>query len=118
MQIIPGKEQEYAEYKAKNTDPYGGAVIDYTEAWADLMEAKLDDGKKLEGIAGETSHTADTNGITGFQYGCAAQALSYYWIHGEQLRHWHNLDTQIKDEGEKANEDGGILNPAILTIGK
>ena len=67
------------------------------------MEAKLDDGRKLEDIAKETSHQTDTDGITGFMYGCAAQALAHYWVHGEALRRWHNLDTQITDEGEKAN---------------
>jgi len=33
-----------------------------------------------------------------------------------ELRQWHNLKTQIKDEGEKANASGGVLNPALLTI--
>jgi hypothetical protein len=50
-------------------------------------------------------------------YGCAVQGLAYFWEHGEELRQWHNLDTQIKDEGEQANKSGGVLNPAILTIG-
>jgi hypothetical protein len=35
----------------------------------------------------------------------------------EELRRWHNLRTQIGDEGEKANEDGGVLNPALLRVG-
>jgi hypothetical protein len=39
------------------------------------------------------------------------------WKHGEALRLWHNLKTQIRDEGEKANESGGVLNPACLSIG-
>ena len=36
---------------------------------------------------------------------------------GEDLRRWHNLDTQIRNEGEIANEKGGVLNPAIMSIG-
>lgn len=31
-----------------------------------------------------------------------------------QLR---NLDMQIQDEGERANESGGVLNPALLNLG-
>ena len=116
MQVIQGKEQEYAKYKANNTDPYGGAVVTYTERWADLMEAKLDDGLVIDDIAEETSHTADSEGITGFMYGCAVSALSFYWAYGEELRRWHNIDTQIQNEGEKANESGGVLNPALLNI--
>ena len=49
-------------------------------------------------------------------YGCAVSALGLFWEHGEELRQWHNLKTQIKDEGEKANASGGVLNPALLTI--
>lgn len=50
-------------------------------------------------------------------YGCAVSILSQVWIHGEELRRWHNLDSQIGTEGEKANESGGVLNPAVLNIG-
>lgn len=49
-------------------------------------------------------------------YGCAVSALAKFWVHGEQLRIWHNLDIQIGNEGEKANESGGVLNPALLNI--
>jgi len=99
-----------------NTDPYGGACVTYAEQWADLMEKKMAEGQKLEDIADATSHEADTDGITGFMYGCAVNILASCWEYGEQLRRWHNLDTQIGDEGEKANESGGVLNPALLNI--
>jgi hypothetical protein len=48
----------------------------------------------------------------------AVQILSEGWVHGEELRQWHNLDTQIRDEGEKANREGGVLNPTLLSISK
>ena len=117
MKIKPTLEAEYNEYKAKNNDPYGGGVVMFTERWADLMEAEMASGKKIEDCAKDTSHKADTEGITGFMYGCAVQALAHFWEHGEILRRWHNLDCQIKNEGEAANESGGVLNPAILNIG-
>src|SRR5690348_12032876 len=117
MKIKPNLQTEYEEYKAKNTDPYGGAVVTFTERWADLMEKRMDKGGKIADIAKPTSHEADIEGITGFMYGCAVQALAYFWEHGEALRLWHNLDTQIGTEGEKANEGGGVLNPAIMNIG-
>ncbi len=117
MKIKSGTEEQYAEYKVKNSDPYGGAVVQYAERWADQMESKLAEGSAVPAIAKETSHSADTEGITGFMYGCAVQSLSNFWEHGEELRRWHNLDTQIGTEGEAANESGGTLNPAILNIG-
>lgn len=111
------KDQQYWNNQVKiNVDPYGKCTVDYARQWAELMEAKISKGARLEDIAKETSHKADTEGITGFMYGCAVSILSKCWKYGEQLRIWHNLDTQIKDEGEKANKSGGVLNPAIITI--
>lgn len=115
--IKPGKEQEYADYKALNADDgYGQGVITYSEQWAYLMEKAMADGKALADVADALSHEADTEGVTGFMYGCAVRGLSMFWLHGEELRRWHNLTTQIKDEGERANESGGVLNPALLVI--
>lgn len=96
---------------------YGEAVIKYAERWADMMEERMGEGDRLEDIAESTSDKADTEGITGFQYGCAVGILAQVWEHGESLRRWHNLDTQIGNEGERANESGGVLNPALLNIG-
>ena len=97
---------------------YGSAVMRYAERWAYLMEHRMQKGEKLAAIAKETSNQADENiGITGFMYGCAVSILARTWIHGEELRRWHNLDTQIGNEGEIANEKGGTLNPALLSIG-
>lgn len=99
-----------------NQDGYGSACMRYAQAWAELMEAKLAEGVTLEDIAKDTSHAANTEGITGFMYGAAVSMLAQAWEHGEALRRWHNLDAQIGDEGERANETGGTLNPALLNI--
>lgn len=100
-----------------NTDPYGGAVIIYAELWARLLEVRMAKGEQLQDISDECSHLADLEGITGFMYGCAVSILSQVWIHGKELRKWHNIKTQLKDEGEKANETGSVLNPALLNLG-
>lgn len=99
-----------------NQDAYGGAVITYAERWARLMEGRMKKGEKLASIADQCSHLADSEGITGFMYGCAVNILSHVWIHGEALRLWHNLNTQIGTEGERANESGAVLNPATLIV--
>lgn len=103
--------------RAANQDGYGGAVITYAEAWGRLMQRAMVHGEQLESVAGSLSHMADAEGITGFQYGCAVSILSQVWEHGDRLRRWHNGDTQIGDEGDRANETGGVLNPALLSIG-
>src|SRR5437867_1120933 len=124
MKIKPGLEKEYAEYVKMNSgDDYSKGVVDYTERWVILLEEAI--GQQtisntiehtIRSRAKDASHEADTDGITGFMYGCAVQAIAKFWEHGEVLRRWHNLDTQIGTEGERANESGGVLNPALLNI--
>ena len=97
---------------------YGEAVIVFADQWARLMEARIANGDTIEACADEACSLADDQGITGFQYGCAVSILSKVWVHGEGLRRWHNIKTQFGTEGEKANETGGVLNPAIISIGK
>ena len=124
MRLKPGMEEEYAKYVEMNSeDGYSKGVVDYTERWAGLLERAIGTQTisnaiehTIRSVAKDASHEADTDGITGFMYGCAVQALAHFWEHGETLRCWHNLDTQIRDEGEKANESGGVLNPAVMTI--
>lgn len=66
-------------------------------------------GCKTCGHRQKTSHDADTEGITGFMYGCAVNILAHVWEHGEELRRWHN--------GEYDYDGDGVVNPAILTVG-
>lgn len=96
--------------------PYGHRVMTYAEDWANFMEREMAAGKTLAECADTTSREADTDGITGFMYGCAVSTLSNVWEHGEELRRWHNLKTQIGNEGERANASGGVLNPALLSV--
>ena len=107
----------WGKYVKLNTDPYGKDCVDFARRWADLMEAEMATGAQLEKVAKSTCHKADTEGITGFMYGAAVSMLARCWEHGEALRLWHNLKTQIKDEGKRANaKPGAVLNPALLNI--
>lgn len=104
--------------KANNTDPYGNAIYRYAEKWADLMESRINsDSTKVAEVAEKASMEADDEGITGFMYGAAVRVLSAFWLYGEELRRWHNKETQIGTEGDRANENGGVLNPAVINIG-
>lgn len=110
-------EEVWQSFKDANQDGPGLAIISYSETWARLMQIEMTKGVSLEDIAESTSEEADLEGITGLMYGAAVSTLAQTWKHGEQLRRWHNLKTQLQDEGERANEDGGVLNPALLRIG-
>lgn len=110
MTIKKGKEEDYKVCVETNSkDEYSRAVINFLESWADLMEERILNGEKICDMAEQTSKDADTEGITGFMYGCAVSILAQVWEHGEELRRWHN--EQYGYNGE------GTVNPAILTIG-
>ena len=109
-------EKVWQKFCAMNADEYGGAILRYAARWAHLMEQKIVAGAQLEAIAPITRDEADVEGISGFMYAAAVGVLSQTWECGEQLRQWHNHDVQLGDEGEKANRDGGVLNPALLRI--
>lgn len=116
MEIRKGKKREYKKGLKNNQDSYGSAVFRYAERWADMMEAGIKDNPDLtvsEFIdihAEQMSYDADTEGITGFMYGCAVSILSQALIHGEELRVWHNKQYSVE------NSDG-VVNPACLVIG-
>lgn len=103
-------EKEWQEFRNNNQDPYGYGAVSFAERWAELMETELEKGKILTDIAKKTEDQADTEGITGFMYGAAVNALSHAWKHGEALKDWHN---------RKYSYDGDeVVNPAIMSIGK
>ena len=116
MQVT--NQEVWQLWVTNNTDFYGQGVVDYAQRWADLMEARIDAGDDLLSCAKDTSHQADTEGVTGFMYGAAVSILASCWVYGEALRRRHNLDTQIHAEGEEANKrQGAVLNPALLRLG-
>lgn len=114
MKIREGKELEYRDWYDKNSDGYSRACFTFAERWAEMLEEEIEKSDKtpLEVIvdnAERLSSKADTEGITGFMYGCAVSILSQEWEYGEELRIWHN---------KEYNYDGdGVVNPAILTVG-
>lgn len=91
-------------------------TMGYAERWARLMQLAMAKGEKLEDVAEATAHEADLEGITSGVYVCAVGILAHRWKHGERLRRWYNLKYQIGNEGEKANESGGVLNIAVISL--
>lgn len=122
---LPPEPEDWPDHMTSDQrgDAYGAVVWIAAQRWAEAIEEQIDAGVALADCAKAVFSTVDRDlgrwgGLTGFQYGCAVSILAQVWEHGEELRRWHNLDTQIGDEGERANETGGVLNPALLSIGK
>jgi len=109
LTVKDGMEAEWEESVNKNRDSYGYGVVLATS----LVGKALDEGKSPE----EADNASDGIGITGFMAGCVAHWIAHYHPRGEEFRRWWNKAMQIHDEGEKANESGGVLNPALLNIG-
>lgn len=109
MIIKQGFEAEYQKFlEANSRDGYNFAAVQFMGRWADLMEAEMASGAALPDIAERTSCQADTDLITGVQYGCAVSGLAKFWVHGDELRQWHN---------QQHSYDGpGTVNPASFTI--
>lgn len=103
-----GKKAWDQMVEANSKDPYSYGVVKYARRWAKYMQKLIAEGKTVVEIAEKASHDCDIEGITGFMYGCAVNALAQCWKYGEELRKWHN-----KDYGY---EGDGVVNPAVLTV--
>lgn len=109
MRIKKGLESEYKSHRELNTkDEYSKAIVEYAERWCDMMEQRIDQGVSVAESAAETKYEADTEGISGYMYGCAVQTLSMFWEHGEELREWHNGEYNYKGQG--------VADPAVIII--
>lgn len=125
MTFSEGGREEWERYVEANKG-YGAAIMRFASEWATRMEARerLKSAVTAEQVQcaidaiaqEESSAAADDEGITGFMYGAAVATLAKCWVYGESLRIWHNKDVQIGDEGDRANENGTVLNPAVLNI--
>ncbi len=103
-----GKKSWNQMVEVNSKDPYGNGVVKYARRWAKYMQKLIAEGKTVVEIAEKASHDCDIEGITGFMYVCAVNALTKCWKYGEELRKWHN-----KDYGY---EGDGVVNPAVLTV--
>ena len=117
MKIKKDSLKEYTEYKKVNCDdPYSREIVLFGERWMCAMETKIANGAGISDSLAPSAREADIDGITGFMYSCAAQAIAYFWEHGEEFRRAYNLKEQIHEEGGEANNNGGILNKAVINI--
>lgn len=107
MKIKKGLNRKYAAYCKINMDGgYSQCVIEATESVGSLLDGGASPERALwDGVRGF--------GITGFQSGCLAQAISYYHPRGNEFRIWFNKEHGVDEEKAK----GGIVNPAMFTIG-
>lgn len=82
--------------EANKHDSYNAKVIQFAEAWANLMEQQIAQGKNLKDIARKTSLKPKID-ITGAQVDQAVRILRGTWVFGEALHnHWHKITPEKK----------------------
>lgn len=129
--LKPGLEQAWAkQVETNNEDSYSRRCVTYAADWAWLMEQEIARRELIPGenpseeevkaykegvlkmiidFADKAGRETDYDGITGFMYGAAVSMLAQAWVHGDELRRWHNKQYGVEDST-------GTVNPAILTI--
>jgi hypothetical protein len=108
-------ETDWNKHVNANTDPYGKACIDVGREVMRLLDE--DDGPiDTHKIICDADKNVGAGGITGFMAGAVASMVSGCHSRGDEFRRIWNGEVQIGDEGDKANESGGVLNPAVLNV--
>lgn len=116
-------EKDWNECVEKNKDAYGKACVDVARKAMEILDNEPGDFDTHSLIC-RADEESGAGGITGFMAGCVAQMISRCHSRGDEFRQKWNNDNGIiktpegkKDIGaKKANESGGVINPAILTI--
>ena len=107
-------QDAWGEYEKANADDYGKACVDVAREVMRLLDerpGKFDPHQ----IVCDADKEDD---LTGFMAGCIAQMVSKCHSRGDEFRKAWNLWHQLGKEGAKANEGDGVLNPAVLNVGK
>ena len=86
MNVLPDCQAAYDRGNAANSDPYGHAVFTYMDRWTTAMEREIAQGVSaapdaFKEMVVRTSLEADTEGLSGFMYGCAVQRIRAWWVH-------------------------------------
>lgn len=108
-------EKLWNSWVKANKDPYGKCCVDVARQVMEILDKEPGDFDG-DDLINRADKEIKAGGITGFMAGCVAGMVSKAHSRGEEFRKKWNLSNQIGTEGEKANESGGVLNPALLTI--
>lgn len=102
-----------------NQDEYGKYCVDVARRVMELLDedsTPLHEGYNPDihtphGLISKADEDINAGGITGFMAGCIAKMVSKCHSRGEEFRLIWNAPYKVKVD------NGGVVNPAILTIG-
>lgn len=116
MPII--KQKEWNQTVACNKDSYDKVIADISLKAMEILDTIMDRDYDCYDIIKQAYKETGHKGITGFMVGLIAESISYFYSDGDTFRRKWNLKLQYIDEGEKANKEGTILNPATIMVEK
>lgn len=111
-------EKLWQKQVENNKDAYGKCCVDVAREVMRLLDESTDTINTHDLIC-KANKNIGAGSITGFMAGAVASMVSQVsqcHSRGEEFRRAWNTDTQLQDEGDKANESGGTLNPALLNV--
>ncbi|MBI5071829.1 hypothetical protein HZB93_02995 [Candidatus Falkowbacteria bacterium] len=79
----------WQRFRAANSGRYELRLLNYAERWADRMEAKLNQGLRLEDIVEKTIDDPILR-VSNSQVAHVMIALFRFWEHGEALKNWRD----------------------------
>jgi hypothetical protein len=105
--------EAWKRYEEANDDEYGRCCVDVARRAMEI----LDNEKPFSpsNIISRASRELNA-GISGFMAGAVAEMISRCHERGEEFRQLWNEENQISAEEERANDRGGVLNPALISI--
>jgi hypothetical protein len=103
--------EAWSAWIENNQDPYGGACVKVAEK---VMEYLDDPDRKIDAykMISEADKESKAGGITGFMAGAVAQMVATCHARGDEFRRDFNKEFGVEEE----KAQGGVVNPAILTI--
>lgn len=105
-------QKEWDEYVDKNKDAYGKACVDVGRRVMEILDEESE--FNCHEIICRANKEVEAGRITEFMAGCVAQMVFLYHDRGEEFRQKWNQDYGVDESKAK----GGIVNPAIIEIGK
>lgn len=109
------EKEKWESWVKNNQDAYGGCCVKVAQQVMKILDEESGDFD-CHTVICRADDEIEAGGITGFMAGCVASIVSQCHSRGEEFRLKWNKDNQISNEGEKANKEGGVLNPALLDV--
>lgn len=99
-----------------NQDPYGGCCVNVAREVMRLLDERTGDFDPHSLIC-EADDNIKAGGITGFMAGAVASMVSKVHSRGEEFRQrWNGTYQKDGEPGRRPKDNGGVINPAIITI--